>query len=358
MALAATVLAAAAAALLLPPVGADAKPRSKPFFGVHVRSIAGGDYRRMRDANVGLVRTGFPIATVRTEAGAPYDWQWFDRTVMGTARHGIDLLPVVYGVPPWLPGGLGTIVGDPFDLAWQDYLRALVERYGVGGDFWAEHPGVPYRPVRSWQIWNEPNSFVNWRDPDPREYGRFLARSARTVHRADPSAHVIGAGIVAQPINGSAPVGAPYLREMLRLRSVRRGVDAIAIHPYTKTVTKAKQLIKRTRRVMDRAGLAQTPIWVTEIGWGSTDPVKRPRRSRAGAKRRWAMTPAKQQRRLRDAFEMGLKQRKRLGIRRMVWYQWQDGEDGACGWCATSGLLHSDDVAKPLLRVFRRVAGR
>jgi len=346
-ALAATVLAAVTAALLLLPAGAAAD-RAKPFFGVHVRSIAGGDYKRMRRSKVGLVRTGFPIATARTDPDAPYDWHWFDRTVLGTARHGIDLLPVVYGVPPWLRGGLRTIAGDPFDLAWQDYLQALVLRYGAGGEFWAEHPGVPYRPVRSWQIWNEPNSFVNWSEPDPRQYGRFLARSARTVHRADPSARVIAAGIVAQPVNGTAPVGAAYLREMLRLRSVRRGVDAIATHPYTKTVAKAKQLIKRTRRVMDRAGLERTPIWVTEIGWGEGKRKSNP----------LIVSAAKQRRNLRDSFRMMLKERRKLRIAKVVWYQWRDGLDSVCGWCSTSGLLNEDGSPKQLLGEFRAIARR
>lgn len=315
----------------------------------------------MKAAGVGLVRTAFSLSTAKTQAASPYDWTSFDSIVAKAAEHRIELLPVVYGAPAWTPGGLGSMLGNPNRSAWRDYLTALVNRYGTDGEFWSEHPEIAYRPVTDWQVWNEPNSFVNWVDPDPREYGRFLARSAKAIRAADPNAQIVSAGVVSAPINSSAETGAKYLRRMLRSRAAARAADIIAVHPYTKTVGMAKRLIRETREVMDRAGLRRTPIWVTEIGWGSTGPV-RPGSSRqagaAGSLGRWAMTRTRQRKSMRSAFEMALKQRKRLGIGRMVWYQWQDGDDGACGWCATSGLLNRKGREKRLLSVFSRIARR
>ena len=41
--------------------------------------------------------------------------------------------------------------------AWQRFLTNFVHRYGPEGSFWAAHPNLPYHPVTSYEIWNEPN---------------------------------------------------------------------------------------------------------------------------------------------------------------------------------------------------------
>ena len=162
-----------AAALLVPLTGRDASAaRARPFFGVHVRSIGGGDWSQMRRANVGTVRTAFNFSTAKRHEHAAYEWDRFDRIVRGTARERLALLPVLYCVPSWVPEARKCILEQPVRSAWRRYVEALIRRYGSNGEFWAEHPRVPYRPVRDWQVWNEPNSFVNWPEPDPHEYGR------------------------------------------------------------------------------------------------------------------------------------------------------------------------------------------
>jgi hypothetical protein len=371
----AIAIAAMALAVSLLCVQASYAPAAAPkapkgFFGVHVRSLDGGDFNRMRRANVGLVRTGFTFSTARPRENDEYDWTKFDGFVAGTARNGIDMLPVVHGLPPWMPGDEDSLLRDPSKSVWRGYLTALVRRYGSDGEFWALNPDIPYHPVRTWQIWNEPNSFVNWSNPDAGEYGRLLTISARAIHAVDRKAKIVSAGVVSKPFNDDSLAGARYLRRMFRSKAARRAADIIAIHPYTKTVREAKEMIEQARKVMDRAGLKRTPIWVTEIGWGtSTGPAESTRSGaeqastgRRGANagprnwRRWSISAAKQRRNLRHSFEMALGQRKKLGVRRVVWYQWQQGPDDACGWCQTSGLVRQNGVGKQLLRVFSRIA--
>ncbi len=345
---------------------ASAKPAAhvpkapKGFFGVHVRGLKGGDFAHIRETKVGIVRTGFNLATVRSTPLGPDNWSIFDNYVAGTANNGMDLLPVVYGMPSWLPAGLG-IMDPAARLAWQDYLTALVGRYGSGGEFWKEHPEVAYRPIRYWQLWNEPNSFANWDDPDGREFGRFLVRSAGVIHAADPSASVVSGGIVSKPLNPDVQDGAPFLGDVFGLKSARSAVDIVAVHPYAKNARATRKAVEETRKTLDRAGMKRTPIWVTEIGWGSTTPGGSSGRATRSAgppraERRWNLTPAKQRKNLRRTFEMALKQRRKLDIGRMIWYQWQDGPDSACRWCETAGLLDQEGVAKPLLKLFSRLA--
>jgi hypothetical protein len=331
------------------PAGSDAAQAPKGFFGVHPRSLDSGDFAKMANSDVGLIRTGFIYPAVRPSEDLPYDWSRYDAVVAGAADQGIDLLPVLVGVPPWLSTGRGA---TPLDspaakAAWRDFLTATVERYGPGGTFWDTYPGTPH-PIEDWQAWNEPNSFNNWKRPSPRGYGKLLALSAKTIHAADPGANVVSAGVISQPVNRKAMDGDVYLKKMLKSRKAAKAADAIAIHPYTGTVREVRKQIELTRKVMDKAKLKRTPIWVTEIGWGEG----------RGGKNPLIVPAAKQRRNLRDSFQMTLKKRRKLRISKVVWYQWRDGLDEVCGWCNTSGLLREDGTEKPLLGEFEAIARR
>ena len=36
------------------------------------------------------------------------------------------------------------------------------DRYGRHGSFWRHHPGLPYRPIVTYEIWNAPNTPGSW----------------------------------------------------------------------------------------------------------------------------------------------------------------------------------------------------
>ena len=337
MALTIALLALAASIALPERSGAAQAP--KGFFGVHPLSPAAGDYPTMAESDVGLIRTGFAY---KQFAGNP---EAFDPIVQGATDEGIDVLPVVIGTASSKSGA--TPLDTPkATTAWKDYLKALVGRYGTGGEYWSTNPADDDdRPIEDWQIWNEPNSFNNWAKPSPKKYGKLLALSAKTIHAEDPSADVISAGVISQPVNRKAEDGDVYLKKMLKSKAAARAADAIAIHPYTGKVKDVKKQIKLTRKVMNRAKLKKTPIWVTEIGWGegkSSNPL--------------IVSAAKQRKNLRASFQMMLKERRKLKIAKAVWYQWQDSPDAVCGWCSTSGLLRESGAEKPLLHQFATIA--
>ena len=50
------------------------------------------------------------------------------------------------------------------------FVRELVERYGTRGSFWQEHPELHARPIRYYDIWNEPYE---------RRFGRASSGSRR-----------------------------------------------------------------------------------------------------------------------------------------------------------------------------------
>ena len=198
-------LLAVVASLGLPDRSAAAQA-PKGFFGVHPLSLETGDYPEMASSDVGLIRTAFSFQQTDPPPGLPfgswdYDWTRFDAIATGAAENGIDVLPVLLGTPGSTHRDATPLDSPDATTAWKDYLTALVKRYGPGGTLWSDplYPG-PDRPITDWQIWNEPNSFNNWAKPDAKQYGKLLTLSAKTIHAADPSADVVSAGVISQPI--------------------------------------------------------------------------------------------------------------------------------------------------------------
>lgn len=338
-------------ALCLPASSAAVKPAAPPgFFGVDTRSTDSADFAEMAAADVGVARTIFPLSAFKHAQDRSYDWGYGDNLLANTARNDIDLIPILYGVPPWISTDLNaTPLRGQARGEWRRLLKVLVGRYGPNGDFWAQSPDLPYHPIETWQIWNEPNSITWWGPrPKPREYATLLKRSARTIHSVDPSAAVLTAGIVAEPTNNHAMLGTRFLARLFAVRGVKSASAAVAYHPYSRTVAAVKGQLHAARHVLRRRGAGSMPIWITEIGWGSKGPRDHP----------LIKTVKGQNRALRDSFEMVLRNRRRLGLARMLWYQWHDGRDDLCLWCESSGLLDPSSRPKGLLRTFARIATR
>ena len=70
---------------------------------------------------------------------------------------------MVTAAPRWARKYPGKAGSPPKRVAdYTAYLSALAKRYGPKGTFWSENPTVPKRPIREWQIWNEPNLPYQW----------------------------------------------------------------------------------------------------------------------------------------------------------------------------------------------------
>ena len=76
-----------------------------------------------------------------------------------------------------------------------------MSRYGPRGSFWAAHPEVPRRPIRDWQIWNEPELPFYWDVPPdwtaawPSGYVKLLKAARRAIKSRDRRAKVVVAGL-------------------------------------------------------------------------------------------------------------------------------------------------------------------
>jgi hypothetical protein len=272
----------------------------------------------MAQSGVKTVRTVFWWSRAQFTAGQPFDFDETDRIVARAARHDLNLLPLVMNTPEWarlVPGEFGSPPERVSDYT--AYLRALVLRYGPAGSFWDEHPELPRRPQREWQIWNEPHLNFYWstkgrgKNAWVPEYARLLKASKQTIKAIDPGATIVLAGL--------ADFAWDHLDHLNRFK-IRRLFDVAALNLFTGRPRLLIKGVYKFRRALRRGREGRKPLWVTETTWPAGKgrvPVPDPLWQRA-----WYTTDAGMASRLRGAYRLGARFSARLRIGRMYWYTW------------------------------------
>jgi Glycosyl hydrolase catalytic core len=343
----------AAAVFPAHPPAVNAPPQ---FFGVNytAMTLAQKDVQRMARGGIRNVRWTFSWPQIRRPNGR-LDWSATDRTVGDLAAKGIRVLPVLYGSSPFLSPLINAppLNSPAARQEWELFLAAAVARYGPGGAYWTEprlypsqHPDRPPVPVRAWQVWNEPNLKSHFLPhPSPRRYARLLEISHRAITEVDPQATVLFAGM---PGFSKDIDGWRFLDRVYGAPGAGETFDAVALHPYATNLHQVRAEVERVRRVMARHGDRLTPLWITELSWGSDPPS------------RFGLTKGLegQKRMLRRSFALFSRERRHWRIPHVFWYELRDPRvGGGCSFCASAGLFSHDFQPKPAWRVFRRFTG-
>lgn len=316
------------------------------FFG-------GSAYRQetmSQEALVGVrtVRQPFDWWRVERRPGV-FDWSDYDVYMAEAARAGIDVLPVLMAPPSFRssrpPESKSRAMFPPKRIS--DYTRfvaSAVRRYGFDGTFWDAHPGVPYQPIRSWQVWNEPNIPNFWRSgPDADEYVALLKHAARAIRRVDPEAEVVAAGLP------NSALGVPFLEYLERMYAAgaRGSFDTLAIHPYSRSAGGLLQLAEDARTVMDRH-LDSARLWITEFGWSTGGDASAFRVSERG-----------QANRIAAVLSGLLAERRALRLRGFVLFKWRDAvappDLGSDPWPLHTGLIRANGLPKRGFWTFARI---
>jgi len=329
------------------PVGGTASvaDRPDPFFGVITqRDMRSDDFDRMRWGRLGSFRHPVPWASVERTGDGTMSWESLDFVVGETASRGISLLPTLYGSPHWLFRDWRRLpLKTRYSTAkWKNFLRAIVARYGSRGTFWKENPDIPYRPVRRWQIWNEPNIKYFARPVSAAAYSKLLRVSSAVIKRRDPKARIVTAGLYGRPPRDTGIASNRFLRRMYRIRKTRKAFDVVAIHPYATTVRASVNRTRKVRRVIRSHRDGRTPLLITELGWGSD------LESAFGLGSQEAQAD-----RLRDAYRAFLARRRALRLQAIFWFSWTDLAPNAdtCAFCRETGLF--DYLGNPKLTWWR-----
>jgi polysaccharide biosynthesis protein PslG len=329
------------------------------FWGVVPQATPTAEqFQRLSRGGVDSVRVPIVWGSAQSSAGAPIDWSGVDAMVRGAALARLEVLPFVFGAPAWIVPqavvpGTGGLATAPRNLpvktgaqrsAWQAFLRLAVARYGPNGSFWLENPSVPRKPIRVWQIWNEPNFKYFVARPNPVEYGKLVNISYTALRSVDPGAKVILAGLFSEPREAlfkarprQAYFGTDFLERMYESTpGVRSRFVGTALHPYTGSYKELGEDIEAFRAVMKEHGDAGKGLWVTEVSWSSQPPA---------ANNSFAKGPRGQVKQLKGAFGLFKRGQAKWRLQRIYWFS-VDDQPGSCNFCDGSGLFAAGFVPK------------
>jgi hypothetical protein len=361
------LLLALAAALLAAAPATEASPRRVPlgFYGVMWDRAAASapeadqaaQWDLMARSGVESVRTVFSWAKAQPEGGQPPSFAATDQVVALAAARKIRLLPIVVGTPAWAARDPGAGRASPPARIedYTAYLQALVQRYGPKGSFWAERPDLPRRPLREWQIWNEPHLDAYWHvtGDDPTawapEYVALLRESKRAIEAVDPSATIVLASL--------ADASWKLLTRLYRA-GARGNFDVVGINIFTARPGFVMAAARLVRRVLRREHQPRMPMWVTE----TTFPAGEGRVSRPPLswQQNWYTTDIGMAHRLRQLYRLGRRNHRRLRLARIYWYTWASAYDGQDDLFEYAGLTQYGPslTPRPALATYARSARR
>ena len=210
-----------------------------------------------------------------TEPKAPvrgrhaYHWNYDDLIVSEMASARLHWEPTLAFAARWaevhrsnvlhLRSGRAIAYLPPADNStFAAYATAFMKRYGPHGAFWKANPKLPYVPVTTVEVWNEPDNIHDWgTDINLSDYARMYEAVRTAVHRVDPRARVITGGLAWT--ESSLP----------RLLKAFQGkpIDAVAIHPYGATPGESIRVARDALADMRRYGRGRTPVSANEYGW-------------------------------------------------------------------------------------------
>ena len=343
-------------AVLIAAFAASAEARApRSFFGIQAWATPSKpEFRTIASARLGTYRFTMLWSVVEFQKGAR-NWGPMDEEVRGAAQNGMTPLPVLLGSPRFAapryqyPPRSASALGS-----YSAFVRDAAARYGRNGSFWKENPNVPYRPISSWQVWNEPNFPAYWYGrPNARQYVSLVKRTRSALRSADRKAKVMLAGLPTSRNRGA--VSAPrFLRSIYRVRGASRAFDAVAVHPYAGKATGVLRFVAGVRKVMNRAKDRRTSIHVTELGWGTGGMRTRNQRALVVSRRGQAA-------RIKSSLRTLIRNRRRYRIGSAIVFCLRDRLPGATEsnyWALHAGLFTRGGKAKPAWRTYKSIVRR
>ena len=201
-----------------------------------------------------------------------YNWAYDDMIVGEMAQARLRWEPTLEATPKWAEvhrrdvlylksGRFITPLPPANNKNFAAYATAFMRRYGARGSFWAAHPTLPYVPVNTVEVWNEPDNNHNWGPHvDLQEYAKMYEVVRSAVRRVNRGTRVVSGGLA-------------WTRSSLpRLLKAFKGkrLDAVAVHPYAATPRRTVSLVRYALAQLRKYKRRSTPLVVNEYGWTST----------------------------------------------------------------------------------------
>jgi hypothetical protein len=190
---------------------------------------------------------------------------WDDSFYRRTAQLGITVVPLI--------NTASVPASESARHAFVDMFRAHVARYGPGGAFWRENPGLNGATApRVFEVMNEP--YVYWQGGayDPAGYAQLVKRVAEAVRPVNGEVKLALAA--ATTYYGPQNNGAEWLSALYQaVPNLNDYFDVAAVHPYAHDPASCDpsfrwcfRQVEVIRSKLVARGAADKRIWITEVG--------------------------------------------------------------------------------------------
>lgn len=164
---------------------------------------------------------------------------------------------------------------DAFRIKFVNRIKEIVSHYNAR----------PNR-IQHWEIWNEPDLSLPEFNPriEPEPYGKILVDAYLAIKDIDSSSVVVFGGISPKGFEYTTN----YLSDVYASSAIKEfydkygkyPFDAVACHPYPETFTNplygfATVLQQKIKNVMNANGDQHKRIWLTEMGWSTSQVTER-----------------------------------------------------------------------------------
>lgn len=202
-----------------------------------------------------------------------YDWNNYDAVVRAATQAGLMVLPILDDAPTWASPGQGCLPSEP--AAYASFTAATVARYGPDGEFWRENPDLPQRPLRWYELWNEPWTAAC--NGNAATYARLVVAAVTAGRHASPGARFLIGADTSVPAEGGTR--GDWLDGMYAaVPDLGRYFDAVSVHPYGGNPDVYTPIgdtdhqpgrVEQLHAELAAHGDGNKPLWVTEIGWST-----------------------------------------------------------------------------------------
>ncbi len=232
------------------------------------------------EAGFGMIRQEFTWEDIEVHAKGDFidrrndpegvdAWQKYDNIVALAEQNGVEILARLSNPPSWSRALSDEEIGSqapPDDFNdFADFASAVAERYDGR--------------IHYFQVWNEPNGNDEWgfQDVDPEAFTELLCLAHDRIKAVNPdNVVVMGALTPTVALDGRNMNDLVYMQRMLNA-GAGDCFDILSAQGYGLWSGAADQRLRPSvinyphhlylRDMLVRNGLADRPIWISELGW-------------------------------------------------------------------------------------------